>query len=85
METISNMTQAATKAIWGTPSSQEPVSGKTGDVSKGEPYDAGNMGGMFAVLCYPSWSFANKYIQRTPYIATINQPSRSLTPIIRSP
>ncbi|KAM7207353.1 putative glycine-rich cell wall structural protein 1 protein [Naviculisporaceae sp. PSN 640] len=44
METINNITQAATKAIWGTPTSQEPVSGKTGDVSKGEPYDAGNMG-----------------------------------------
>ncbi|KAM7221385.1 hypothetical protein V8F06_003160 [Rhypophila decipiens] len=44
METISNMTQAASKVIWGTPSSQEPVSGKTGDVAKGEPYDAGNMG-----------------------------------------
>lgn len=43
METITNMTQAASRAIWGTPSTQEPVSGKTGDVSKGEPYDAGNM------------------------------------------
>lgn len=48
METISNITQAAGKAVLGTPSSQEPVSGKRGDVSKGEPYDAGNMGGMFS-------------------------------------
>ncbi|KAH8879866.1 hypothetical protein GQ53DRAFT_849338 [Thozetella sp. PMI_491] len=38
METIS-------RAIWGTNESrEEPMSGVTGDVSKGEPYDAGNIG-----------------------------------------
>ncbi|KAL1880788.1 hypothetical protein VTK73DRAFT_5173 [Phialemonium thermophilum] len=43
METISNMANAAAKAVWGTNEyNEEPVSGKTGDVSKGEPYDAGN-------------------------------------------
>lgn len=41
------MKNAATKAIWGDADAhQEPVSGMSGDVSKGEPYDAGNMGGM---------------------------------------
>ncbi|OIW34108.1 hypothetical protein CONLIGDRAFT_210312 [Coniochaeta ligniaria NRRL 30616] len=44
METINNVAQAAAKAVWGTPESkEEPVSGKTGNTSKGEPYDAGNM------------------------------------------
>lgn len=44
METIQDLAAAASKAVWGTDGSKaEPVSGKTGDVSKGEPYDAGNM------------------------------------------
>ncbi|KAK3313869.1 hypothetical protein B0H66DRAFT_630026 [Apodospora peruviana] len=43
METINNMTTAASKAIWGT-KGEEPISGQTGNVGKGEPYDAGNMG-----------------------------------------
>ncbi|KAH9883573.1 hypothetical protein F4778DRAFT_775123 [Xylariomycetidae sp. FL2044] len=39
------MATAAAKAVWGEnkPAAEEPVSGKTGDVSKGEPYDAGNL------------------------------------------
>ena len=49
MQSINNMASAASKAIWGTNgTTEEPVSGKSGDVSKGEPYDAGNMGGMFS-------------------------------------
>jgi hypothetical protein len=45
MDTINNVAQAAAKAVWGTPESkEEPVSGKTGNTSKGEPYDAGNIG-----------------------------------------
>ncbi|KAK3357641.1 hypothetical protein B0T25DRAFT_165181 [Lasiosphaeria hispida] len=44
METINNIANAASKAIWGPDTAhQEPISGKTGDVSKGEPYDAGSM------------------------------------------
>jgi len=44
METINNVAQAAAKAVWGTPDSkEEPVSGKTGNTSNGEPYDAGNI------------------------------------------
>jgi len=42
METINNVAQAAAKAVWGE-NKEEPVSGKTGDTSKGEPYDAGNI------------------------------------------
>lgn len=45
MDTLNNMTSAASKAIWGNgESKEEPVSGVQGDTSKGEPYDAGNMG-----------------------------------------
>ncbi|KAI1810760.1 hypothetical protein GGS20DRAFT_155355 [Poronia punctata] len=44
MEAINNMAATAARAVWGDgSSSQEPVSGRTGDTSKGEPYDAGNM------------------------------------------
>jgi len=47
MESISNMASAAAKAVW--PNNEtdearkEPISGESGDTSKGEPYDAGNM------------------------------------------
>ncbi|KXX73152.1 hypothetical protein MMYC01_210206 [Madurella mycetomatis] len=45
METIHNITNAASKAIWGdTNPHEEPVSGKMGNVAAGEPYDAGNIG-----------------------------------------
>ncbi|KAI6091986.1 hypothetical protein F4821DRAFT_226003 [Hypoxylon rubiginosum] len=44
METINNLASAATKAVWGeSNTTQEPISGQTGDTSKGEPYDAGNI------------------------------------------
>lgn len=44
METINNVASAAAKAVWGdSEASKEPVSGVKGDVSKGEPYDAGNL------------------------------------------
>lgn len=44
METLSNVATAATKAVWGGPeANKEPVSGAQGDVTKGEPYDAGNL------------------------------------------
>lgn len=48
MDTIQNLTNAATKAIWGEQSHEEPVSGKMGNVDAGEPYDAGNIGGTWA-------------------------------------
>jgi hypothetical protein len=53
METVSNLTSAASRAIWGDPDKdktsnetggQEPLSGEVGDVSAGEPYDKGNAG-----------------------------------------
>ncbi|OLN81554.1 hypothetical protein CCHL11_05549 [Colletotrichum chlorophyti] len=44
METINNLTTAASKAIWGTnETKEEPVSGVTGNTNQGEPYDAGNI------------------------------------------
>ncbi|KAI1116212.1 hypothetical protein F5Y14DRAFT_408556 [Nemania sp. NC0429] len=45
MDTINNMAASAAKAVWGENKSttQEPVSGRLGDTSKGEPYDAGNI------------------------------------------
>lgn len=49
METVNSLTSAASRAIWGDPKknadstqNEEPVSGETGDVSAGEPYDKGN-------------------------------------------
>jgi len=55
METVNNLTSAASRAIWGDPANnaesnqtgnetagQEPLSGETGDVGAGEPYDKGN-------------------------------------------
>ncbi len=51
METINTLKNAATKAIWGDETvHEEPISGKTGDVSRGEPYDAGNMGSMHTFI-----------------------------------
>lgn len=50
METVNNLTSAASRAIWGDPKKgvetpgEEPVSGETGDVKAGEPYDKGNAG-----------------------------------------
>ncbi|KAM0247726.1 hypothetical protein ACHAQJ_009757 [Trichoderma viride] len=47
LETINQLASSATKAIWGDSNTEEthkePISGATGDVSKGEPYDAGNL------------------------------------------
>lgn len=44
MDTINNVANAAAKAVWGeNESNKEPISGTSGDVSKGEPYDAGNL------------------------------------------
>lgn len=60
METITNVANSAasvaSRAIWGdanpnttqaSESGTEPLSGQTGDVSKGQPYDAGNAGSMY--------------------------------------
>lgn len=53
MESISNAATAAAKAVWGeNTTKQEPVSGVQGDVSKGEPYDAGNMGKHSHLISY---------------------------------
>lgn len=58
MESISNAATAAARAVWGeNTTQQEPVSGVQGDVSKGEPYDAGNMGKhshLISYQCQPS-------------------------------
>ncbi|KAK7403613.1 hypothetical protein QQX98_010625 [Neonectria punicea] len=44
METINSVAAAAAKAVWGEDTAnKEPVSGVKGNVSKGEPYDAGNL------------------------------------------
>ncbi|QPH16896.1 hypothetical protein C2857_001633 [Epichloe festucae Fl1] len=44
METITGMAQTAAKAVWGNGTERdEPISGVQGDVSKGEPFDGGNI------------------------------------------
>ena len=57
MDTVNNLASAASRAIWGEGNGangaqtkenetkgQEPVSGETGNVEAGEPYDKGNAG-----------------------------------------
>ena len=58
METVSNITSAASRAIWGegTKTNEnetqgtEPLSGEVDDTAKGEPYDKGNAGKFFLSL-----------------------------------
>ena len=55
METVNNLTSAASRLIWGeqTKTSEnetqgkEPLSGEVGNTAKGEPYDKGNAGKAF--------------------------------------
>ncbi|KAK0130000.1 hypothetical protein ONS96_000538 [Cadophora gregata f. sp. sojae] len=68
METITNITTAASRAIWGegtTPDEKkdgndtlgkEPVAGELGDVKSGEPYDRGNVEDTTANTSLPSKS-----------------------------
>lgn len=54
METINNVATAAAKAVWGEGEThKEPVSGAQGNVEKGEPYDAGNLGVYLLFRCSP--------------------------------
>lgn len=68
MDTINNLANAASKAIWGeTQSHEEPVSGKMGDVKAGEPYDAGNIGGKLShIHSVKKHTFAHQTIQSEP-------------------
>jgi len=51
MDTINTMATAAAKAVWGENAwKEEPVNGQTGNVAKGEPYDAGNLGGKISFV-----------------------------------
>ncbi|KAM3503725.1 hypothetical protein MY11210_008612 [Beauveria gryllotalpidicola] len=43
MDTVSQMATTAAKYVFGDSANQEPLSGTQGDVTKGEPYDAGNL------------------------------------------
>lgn len=48
METVNKVYHAASHAVWGEEhdqSGEEPVSGKTGQGTATDPYDAGNMEG----------------------------------------
>lgn len=47
MDTINSMAKTAANVVWGsnTTDGKEPVSGHQGDVSKGEPFDKGNVEG----------------------------------------
>ena len=61
METVNNLVSTASNLIWGEGNGangkkenetmgQEPLSGETGNVEKGEPYDKGNAG-WFLLSC----------------------------------
>jgi hypothetical protein len=56
LETVNNLASSAAKAVWGESNDaethKEPISGATGDVSKGEPYDAGNLGTYSYTICF---------------------------------
>lgn len=56
LETLNQLASSAAKAVWGDSNDaethKEPISGATGDVSKGEPYDAGNLGNLLAPLAH---------------------------------
>ncbi len=63
METVNNLVSTASHLIWGEGNSangqkenetkgQEPLSGETGNVEEGEPYDKGNAG-KFLLPCPP--------------------------------
>lgn len=54
METVNNMANAAVAAVWGESNQNgpEPISGQRGDTSKGEPYDAGNIGKYLPLYCF---------------------------------
>lgn len=74
MDTLSNVATAATKAVWGGPeANKEPVSGAQGDVTKGEPYDAGNLGTV------PFKSRTKFSGEPTTYIFFHNQMTKSRT------
>lgn len=49
------MAAAAAQAVWGDKygSTEEPISGLKGDVSKGEPFDAGNIGSKHLICHMP--------------------------------
>lgn len=73
METINNLTSAASKAIWGEGQShEEPVSGKMGNVAAGEPYDAGNIGGKFNHRQHPTtWHILTGFTEWNPRIQSL--------------
>lgn len=63
MDTINSMAKTAANVVWGsnTTDGKEPVSGHQGDVSKGEPFDKGNVEGMiqYANVLYSSCRLAD--------------------------
>ncbi|KAJ2974039.1 hypothetical protein NQ176_g6261 [Zarea fungicola] len=54
METLSQMATSAAKLAFGDKNNTEPVSGVQGDVSRGQPYDAGNLGTQIPFNCVAS-------------------------------
>lgn len=71
LETLNQLASSAAKAVWGDSNDaethKEPISGATGDVSKGEPYDAGNLGILlFDILYMTSPAMANENPCRSP-------------------
>ncbi len=67
MDTVNNLVSAASKAIWGEQTTtennettgQEPVSGQTGNVEGGEPYDMGNAGSSALIFSHVTHSITS--------------------------
>ena len=92
METVNNLTSAASRAIWGDSSNtsntettqtqnetqgREPLSGETGDVAAGEPYDKGNAGTYFCPFpLHSSHSIAKQALMNIlPADSTTTEPT----------
>ncbi|KAI5863219.1 hypothetical protein GGS23DRAFT_609755 [Durotheca rogersii] len=74
MDTVNSIANTAAKAVWGTSSQHgsEPVSGQTGDTSKGEPYDAGNIEG-------PQAQSSKARVNSGPYKSSKGTPASSFS------
>jgi len=91
METVNNLASAASRAIWGETTTngqkdnetkgQEPLSGETGDVEAGEPYDKGNAG----TVPLPLLSSKQKLTKRVEPTSTPAEPKPVDEPTTEEP
>ncbi|ETS84010.1 hypothetical protein PFICI_05886 [Pestalotiopsis fici W106-1] len=83
MDTINSIAKTAANAVWGpnTTDGKEPVSGHQGDVSKGEPYDKGNIEGAHSSVNTTGESTPNTTSAAAPTSAAGNTTGPSTTSV----